>query len=101
MMNYVKSFEPGENRLEGDWVTIDGKVVADETARRIEALISEELTRITASPDGWDILFLDQRDGRKWELTYPHKEWHGGGPPTLTCISDTYAQSKYNIGATP
>jgi hypothetical protein len=88
---------PNEQRLEGEWVEVDAKVVADETARRIEELISTELIKLATSASGWDTLYVDQRDGRKWELTYPHGEWHGGGPPTLTCVSDNYAQSKYKV----
>ena len=91
----MKPLAPDEERLEGHWFKIDGKVVADETARRIEELTSFGLTKITASKDGWDVLYLDNGDGRKWELSYPHKEWHGGGPPLLTCVSEEYVKAKY------
>jgi len=86
---------PDETRLEGHWVKIDGKVITDETARRVDELISSELTKVATSEDGWDVLFADTRSGKRWELTYPHKEWHGGGPPTLTCVSDDYVRAKY------
>ena len=89
------SLAPNENKLEGQWLKVDAGVIADETCQRIEELISTELTKIATSEDGWDTLYVDIRDGRKWELTYPYKEWHGGGPPTLTCVSDDYARSRY------
>ncbi len=91
----MKPLDPNEQRLEGQWLKVNAKVVADETSRRIEELISTELTKVAASEDGWDTLYIDNRDGRKWELTYPHKEWHGGGPPTLTCLTDTDVRAKY------
>lgn len=93
----MRPLQPNEQRLEGQWLKVDAKVVADETARRIDELISTELTKVAASEDGWDTLYVDARDGRKWELTYPQKEWHGGGPPTLICVSDSYARAKYKL----
>jgi hypothetical protein len=93
-MSPIKSHE---NRLEGHWLKVAHKVIADDTSHRIEKLISSELTKLVSSEDGWDVLYIDQRDGRKWELTYPHGEWHGGGPPMLTCVSDDYVRTKYKI----
>jgi hypothetical protein len=87
--------KPHEDRLEGQWLKVNDKVIADETTRRIEEMISSALIKVATSEDGWDILYVDNRDGRKWELTYPHKEWHGGGPPMLMHVSDGYVQTKY------
>ena len=92
----MNSIQPHEDRLEGQWVKIDGKVVPDETARRIEKLIDSDLAKLSVSEDGWETLYVDNRDGRKWKLIYPHKEWHGGGPPTLTLVTDDYSQVNYN-----
>lgn len=86
---------PHEDRLEGQWLKVHDKVIADDTTRRIEELISSDLTKVATSKDGWDILYVDNRDGRKWELTYPHSEGHGGSPPTLTFVSDSYVRTKY------
>jgi hypothetical protein len=93
----MSPLQPNELRLEGQWLKVDAKVVADETARRIDELTSTELTKVASSEDGWDTLYVDTRDGRKWELTYPHKEWHGGGPATLTCVPDAYVRAKYKL----
>ncbi|MFN0018106.1 MAG: Imm27 family immunity protein [Pirellulaceae bacterium] len=87
--------QPNEQVLIGRWTTVGGKVVADETARRIDEIVSSSLSKVAVSEDGWDILYVDERDGRKWELTYTHSEWHGGGPPTLTLVSEDNAHRKY------
>lgn len=93
----MSSISPHENRLEGKWRKVGRKVIADDTSRRIEELISSELRKLVATKDGWDVLYADMADGRRWELTFPHKEWHGGGPPVLTCVSDAYVRTKYGI----
>jgi len=41
------------------------------------------------------VLYRDPQDGRSWELTYPHSDWHGGEPPDLRHISSGEAASKY------
>jgi hypothetical protein len=41
---------------------------------------------------------LDENDGRYWERTYPHGDWHGGGPPCLTNITFDAAKEKYKVG---
>jgi hypothetical protein len=93
----MKPLEPNEVRLEGQWLKAGDQVIADDTARRIDELISSELTRVSSSKDGWDVLYVDERDGRMWELTYPHSEWHGGGPPSLTNVTEDYARTKYGL----
>ena len=92
---FMNQLNPGEIRLEGKWQEIDGRVVENDTCRRIGELISSVLTKLATSDDGWSSLYVDNSDGRKWELTYPHNEWHGGGPPTLTHVSEVYAMKKY------
>jgi len=86
---------PGEVLLEGNWIRGAGGVVADGTAQRIESLLADALEKVAESADGWRTLYRDLRDGRLWELTYPHKEWHGGGPPRLSCVAAEYAEEKY------
>ncbi len=93
----MKPLEAHEVQLDGQWLKVGTKVVADDIARRIDELVAFELTRLTASKDGWDVLYVDKRDGRMWELTYPHKDWHGGGPPSLTCVTKDYVQTKYGL----
>jgi len=93
----MKLIEPGEVRLEGQWLKVGGKVIADDTALRIDELIRGALTKLAESKDGWDVLYLDRRDGRMWELTYPHKDWHGGGPPSLDHVIKDRVKAKYGI----
>jgi hypothetical protein len=91
------NLRPDETLLAGNWIEVDGKVDGDETCKRIEQLIHDVLRQVGTADGGWAKLFVDERDGRYWELTYPHGEWHGGGPPMLTCVSNSYARSKYEL----
>ena len=93
----MRLLEPNEVQLEGHWIKAGSKVVADDTARRIDELVSSHLAKRATSDDGWDVLYLDRRDGRLWELTYPHKDWHGGGPPSLANVTEDYVQKKYRL----
>jgi hypothetical protein len=88
---------PDEVLLEGRWIKAGAAVVADDIARRIEELISSHLTKVAASVDGWEVLYLDEHDGRFWELSYPHKDWHGGGPPSLANLSKDQAERKFRL----
>lgn len=93
----MSGLEIYETDLVGAWVLVDGRVVADETARRIDSLIARTLTRLAATPDGWSTLYRDAADGRLWERTYPQSEMHGGGPPRLSWIGEEEATAKYSL----
>ena len=84
-----------ETELRGGWDIINSLVECDETSKRIEELISNHLIKIATNETGWDILFQDPADSRYWELTYPHSEWHGGGPPLLKNLSKDEVILKY------
>lgn len=86
-----------ERDLIGKWEFVDGKVVADATTARIEALIEKELDKVGNDPTGWDTLYRDPEDGRYWELTFPDSSLQGGGPPRLTSVSTDYARDKYHV----
>lgn len=86
---------PHETVLEGHWLEADGRVVADDAEQRISHLLRESLERLASRDDGWAILFRDPSDGRLWELTYPHGEWHGGGPRKLMCLAEDAARESY------
>lgn len=81
--------------LTGEWKLVGGKVVSDEACERINLLTSQHLEHIAVG--NWEKLYRDPEDGRYWELTYPHSDWHGGGPPRLTCLSEEEAQTKYGV----
>lgn len=89
--------DPGESSLIGQWLADGPHVVADATCRRIEALVASHLIELSRSSDGWSTLFQDPVDGRLWEHTYPHSEWHGGGPPSLRCITLAEARASYGL----
>ena len=89
--------QPNEVDLIGAWVPSVAGVEGDLTCRRIRWLIEARLERVGAGD--WAVLYVDPHDGRLWELTYPHSEMHGGGPPRLTAISLDDARAKYDYGA--
>jgi len=86
---------PDETSLTGQWKEVNGAVIADETCQRIEALIEHHLVKLANSSDGWATLYQDPNDSRLWERTYSQSQLHGGGPPSLTCISVSDAQTRY------
>lgn len=88
---------PDESILEGRWNVADGRVVADDVARRVDWLVHHVLVRVASDASGWDVLFRDPGDGRYWELTYPQNHMHGGGPPRLAVISPDEARTKYHV----
>ena len=86
-----------ETELVGAWVESPKGVVGDETCNRIEALIRDTLQHVADHPEygAWQSLFRDPADGRYWERTYPHGDWHGGGPPAIRCIKEAEARGAY------
>jgi hypothetical protein len=92
----IEKPKPCENELVGTWIEIDGRVVGDQACERIQTLTDKFLIKVGTDRSGWETLFRDPEDGRYWERTYPHGEWHGGGPPTLYYLSDKEATEKYH-----
>jgi Immunity protein 27 len=90
---------PQEAVLVGTWVNTPRGVVADETSRRIEALIHHRLKLVAEHPEdaGWTTLFQDPTDGRYWERTYPQSALQGGGPPTLQNLGAAEARARYQL----
>jgi hypothetical protein len=86
---------PDEHDLVGQSLDIGGRIEGDAVTDRIRALVHEHLVRLASSADGWDTLYRDPGDGRLWELTYPHSEWHGGGPPRLRQLEAPETRRKY------
>jgi hypothetical protein len=78
---------PNETDLTGHWQSEADKMVADDTCRRIQELIAEQLVKVAVDSSGWRTLYQDPQDSRLWEHTYPQGEMQGGGPPRLSCIS--------------
>jgi hypothetical protein len=86
-----------ENEIVGKWISKNGKICDDPASDRIKWLISNHLRKIAVSKQSgaWETLFQDPDDSRYWERTYPKSQTHGGGPPTLKCISYEEAEAKY------
>lgn len=93
----MERLKPNERKLVGVWQTIGNQVVGDDICDRIEQLTENYLEQVAADSSGWDILYKDPGDGRYWELIYPQSHLHGGGPPTLECISESLIREKYGV----
>ena len=61
--------QPTETQLTGNWLSLNGRVVADEICRRIGDLVASHLKELGRDSSGWDALYRDPDDGRLWELT--------------------------------
>jgi len=96
-MKSMEKLHPNEIQLVGNWKQIEGKVVADETCQRIQWLVDQILEKVGTDKTGWEHLYRDSETGSLWELTYPHSDWHGGGPPALRRVSSAEIASKYHI----
>lgn len=88
---------PDERLLQGAWTEPGVGTAHDETDHRIFWLVSRRLTPLAVAEGGWRQLFLDARDGRLWELSFPHGSLHGGGPRRLECISALVAAKRYGV----
>jgi hypothetical protein len=69
----------------------------DDVDRRIFWLVRHRLEPRASANGGWDQLFVDPRDGRYWELTFPQGTLFGGGPRQLTALSPAEAAAKYGV----
>jgi hypothetical protein len=76
-------------------LTVDGESLRGPVSLRMDHLIAHDLVEIGTADAGWSTLYQDPEDGRYWELTYPMSDMHGGGPRSLTLVSDAVAAQKY------
>ena len=88
---------PDEHQLTGAWEDESEEGIRDAVDRRIFWLVRHRLEPRAMANGGWDQLFVDPRDGRYWELTFPRGSLFGGGPRQLTHISRDAAAQKYGI----
>ncbi len=86
-----------ETQITGHWHEEGGGVHGDAACERIHWLTRKHLEKIATTDGGWTTLYRDPGDGRLWERTFPHGDWHGGGPPALRVISEVEAHEKYGI----
>jgi hypothetical protein len=88
---------PHEQALAGSWTEPERGSVHDQVDRRILWLVSHRLTLLGVAEGGWRQLYRDPRDGRLWELTFPHGSLHGGGPRRLVHVEEAAARARYEI----
>lgn len=74
-----------------------GKPFPGETTKRIRYLQENVLKEISSREGGWIILYVDESDGRFWELFYSEYNEHDAGPPSLRNISEAEAKEKYKF----
>ena len=93
----MKTLQPNETELVGNWLGQRTNVHGDETCDRIKWLVENVLIQIGYSREygAWEILYQDPYDHRFWVKTYPHSEMHGGGPPALICIPKQEANMRF------
>jgi hypothetical protein len=89
---------PDERELAAAWSGATEGTFSDRVDERIFWLVSRRLVLEGTANGGWDQLYRDPRDGRLWELTFPHGSLHGGGPRRLAQLSRQTAEDKYGIG---
>ena len=64
----------------------------------IQWLVSKRLERLGSEQHiGMGNALSGSPGGRLWELTYPHSEMHGGGPPRLRVMTRQAAAAKYRV----
>jgi hypothetical protein len=88
---------PDERELAGAWDDVHHGESGDEVDRRIFWLVRHRLRPHGSANGGWDQLFVDPRDGRYWELTFPRGTLFGGGPRQLTHLTPEAARAKYGV----
>ncbi|MDZ7679051.1 MAG: Imm27 family immunity protein [Acidimicrobiales bacterium] len=52
---------------------------AQEMAKHLRELVNDDLR--------WITVFIDDKTGQLWRMSFPHSEMHGGGPPLLEPVT--------------
>jgi hypothetical protein len=86
-----------ETLLKSESFFKDGKFTVNDVPARIDYLTENVLKEIAVNNDEWTRLYLDESDGRYWELFYGEANWKDIGPPSLRNISEEEAKEKYKI----
>ncbi|MEP6621550.1 MAG: Imm27 family immunity protein [bacterium] len=99
MPHEYPDLQADEQQLTGHWKDGKAGAAADDVDERILWLVTKRLLPKGLTADGWDSLFLDPRDSRFWELTFPQSSLFGGGPRQLSVLSPEAAAEKYGMSA--
>ncbi len=86
-----------EIAIKGEWIFKDNQMTADDKCKRIESLILNYLKKIGNDSSGWISIFIDPNDNRYWKKVYENSSLHGGGPPSLICISKKEADALVDV----
>ena len=84
-----------ESEIRGSWLESSGRVVKDANTERIEILTRDYLREVKRDTSGWKVLYIDPKDSRYWELSYPDSGLSGGGPPLLQHLNREDVREKY------
>ena len=84
-----------ESEIRGRWLENSGRVVKDANTERIEILIRDYLREVKRDASGWNVLYVDPKDSRYWELSYPDSGLSAGGPPLLKHLDREEVREKY------
>jgi len=86
-----------ETKIIGHWLFDGSKMTADVNCARIDSLLNDYLTLISVDKSGWLKLYQDPNDKRYWQFDFENGETQGGGPPSLTLLSELQAKDKFNF----
>tara|TARA_R110002072_G_scaffold42064_21_gene119117 strand:- start:441589 stop:441882 length:294 start_codon:yes stop_codon:yes gene_type:complete len=89
-----KKIDPTETQICGHVELPDGRMEFTKPSRRVQWLRDHYLQLVAVGD--WTALYSDPTDGRLWVVTYPFGYMHGGGPPSLHCVSIEEAVEQFS-----
>jgi hypothetical protein len=92
-----RDLDAGETELVGDLIDTGNRWEGDAVAERIAWLTDGTLVEVAARPAERAALFVDLRDGRYWERTYPRPDLPRGGAPRLCALAEAEARARYDL----
>ena len=96
-----RDLDAEETELVGDLIDTGNRWEGDAVAERIAWLTDGTLVEVAARPDERAALYLDLRDGRYWERTYPRPDRPRGGAPRLAVLAEVDARARYPLPSRP
>lgn len=77
----------------GTYSVIKGKVIESDDLKIITLMLETDLSRMASDPNTWETLYLCEKDGSYWVLSYENPEIQGGGIKVLNEISEEAAKT--------